>query len=262
VNEEPVDLEAYCARVGYEGPRVASYATLAAVVEGHALTLPFENLDVLQGQAIPLDAPSLEQKLVRGGRGGYCFEHNTLLAVVLERIGFDVKRHMGRGRWRVPNGVILPRTHMVLSVTLGSERFLVDGGYGGVGLTAPLALDRSDAQRVLTSAHERLVQALIAGEWRDLYTFTDEPLPPIDFEVANWYTSTHPASRFRQNLIVSSATRDARFVLYNREFTTYGRGTKETRTVDDPDELLAVLSSYFGLTFPEGTRFGATVLSR
>jgi N-hydroxyarylamine O-acetyltransferase len=175
-----------------------------------------------------------------------------------------VKAHMGRGRWRVPAGVTLPRTHMLLTIAVAGERFLVDGGFGGVGLTAPLALGSAapqrslfEAQRVVTSTDERLVQAQIGGEWRDLYTFTDEALPSIDFEVANWYTSTHPASRFRQNLIVSSATRDARFVLYNRELTTYGRGARETRAVDDPDELLDVLSSRFGLSFPAGTRFGA-----
>ena len=257
------DLQAYCARVRYEGRRTPDFDVLAALIEHHALALPFENLDVLLGRPIPLDASSLQEKLIRGGRGGYCFEHNALLEGVLRQIGFDVTAHMGRGRWRVPAGVTLPRTHMVLTVAVAGERFLVDGGYGGVGLTAPLRLDCEDAQpslfeaqRVLTSAHERLVQALVAGEWRDLYTFTDEPLPPVDFEVANWYTSTHPASRFRQNLIVSCATRDARSVLYNRELSTYGRGAKETRTVDDPDELLEVLSSRFGLSFPAGTRFG------
>jgi N-hydroxyarylamine O-acetyltransferase len=264
VNVDAYDLQAYCARVRYEGPRAPEYDTLAALVERHALALPFENLDVLSGRPIPLDPSSLQEKLIGGRRGGYCFEHNTLLEGVLRQMGFDVTAHMGRGRWRVPAGVTLPRTHMVLTVAVAGERFVVDGGYGGVGLTAPLKLDCPDpqpslfeAQRVLTSVHERLVQALIGGEWRDLYTFTDEPVPSVDFEVANWYTSTHPASRFRQNLIVSSATRDARFVLYNRELTTYGRGARETRAVDDPDELLDVLSSRFGLSFPAGTRFGA-----
>jgi N-hydroxyarylamine O-acetyltransferase len=264
VDPNAYDLQAYCARVGYDGPRKPEYTALAALVEHHALALPFENLDILLGRPIALDAPSLEKKMTLGGRGGYCFEHNTLLAGVLRQIGFDVAMHMGRGRWRVPPGVILPRTHMVLTVAIAGERFLVDGGFGGVGVTAPLALGHGapqrslfEAQRVVTGAGERLVQAQIGGEWRDLYTFTDEPLPSIDFEVANWYTWANPASRFRQNLIVSSATREARSVLYNRELTTYGDGSKETRTVDDPDELLELLASRFGLSFPGGTRFGA-----
>jgi N-hydroxyarylamine O-acetyltransferase len=250
VTDELWNLDAYCSRIGYAGTRSPTYAALASIVEHHALALAFENL-------IRLDAPSLQAKMVHGGSGGYCFEHNTLLAGVLRQIGFDVTAHLGRGRWRVPIGVTLPRTHMVLTVALGSERFLVDGGYGGVGLTSPLKLDSAEpqaslfeAQRVVASAHERLVQARIAGEWRDLYTFTDEPEPPIDFEVANWYTATHPDSRFRQTLIVCGASRAARYVLFNRELTTYGHATKETTLIDNPEALRGVLSSRFGLEVP------------
>lgn len=262
MGEESFDLEGYFARVGYTGPRTPTYGVLAALVEHHAVAIPFENLDVLSGRVIRLDASSLSAKLVRGGRGGYCFEHNVLLGGVLGQLGFDVSVHVGRGRWRVPADVILPRTHMVLTIALEGERYLVDGGYGGVGLTAPLRLGCADAQpslfeeqRILASGEGRLVQARIAGEWRDLYVFTDERVLPIDVEVANWYTSTHPESRFRQNLIVSSATRQLRHVLFNRELTTYLSAGKETRRVDDPDDLLDVLSSYFGLSFPAGTRF-------
>lgn len=53
------------------------------------------------------------------------------------------------------------------------------------------------------------MQARIGGDWRDLYSFTDEPAPLVDFEVANRYTATHPQSRFRQSLIVCFTTRDA-----------------------------------------------------
>ena len=263
VSEEAFDLDAYCTRIQYAGLRACTYAVLEAVVERHALSLPFENLDVLLDRPIRLDAASLQAKLVRGRRGGYCFEHNELLAAVLRRMGFDVRSHLGRGRWRVPPGITLPRTHMVLTVAMAGERFLVDGGYGGVGLTAPLKLDcaapqRSlfEQQRIVTTTDGHLVQAQIAGEWRDLYTFTTEPVPSVDFEVANWYTSAHPDSRFRQNLIVSGATREARYVLFNRELTTYGQGTKETARVDDPEQLLRVLDAHFALSFPAGTRFG------
>jgi arylamine N-acetyltransferase len=123
--DEAFDIDAYCARIGYAGPRTRTYDVLAALVEHHSLTLPFENIDVLLGRAIRLDAASLQAKLVRGGRGGYCFEHNELLAGVLRQIGFEVTTHMGRGRWRVPPGVTLPRTHMVLTVAIAGERFLV-----------------------------------------------------------------------------------------------------------------------------------------
>ena len=258
------DLDAYCARIGYTGPRAATHSALAALVEHHALALPFENADVLLGRPIPLDVPSLQAKMIGSRRGGYCFEHNLLLAGVLRQMGFDVATHLGRNLWRVPAGVILPRTHMVLTVSLDRERFVVDGGYGGVGLTSPLRLDGSrtqsslfEEQRVAAAPAGYVVQARIGGDWQDLYAFTDEAVPFVDFEVANWYTATHPQSRFRQNLIVCFTTREARSVLFNRELTTYGHASKETRFIGTPGELLEVLSSRLGVDLPPGTRFEA-----
>jgi N-hydroxyarylamine O-acetyltransferase len=262
--QSPFDLDAYFRRIGYEGPRQATLAVLTAIAEHHTLSIPFENLDILLGRPIHLGAASLEAKLVRDGRGGYCFEHNTLMAGVLRQLGFDVAPRAARVRWMLPPDVIGPRTHMLLAVKLGGERWLVDGGFGALGVTAPLRMDfdgeqasRFEAQRLVTHASGRVLQARVAGEWQDLYSFTDEPTHPIDFEVANWFTSTHPDSRFQRNLIVMSITPGARYTLHNRNLSTYRDGGVERRTVDDPDELLAILESLFSLSFPPGTRFGA-----
>jgi N-hydroxyarylamine O-acetyltransferase len=264
MTESAYDLDAYFDRIGYAGPREATAPVLAAIAQHHALAIPFENLDVLLDRPIPLDAASLQAKLVTRRRGGYCFEHNTLLHGVLRQLAFDVTPLAARGRWMVPPGVALPRTHMLLSVRLGGERLLVDGGFGGVGVTAPLRMDFEgeqpslfEVQRIRPTDEGRLLQARVGGEWRDLYVFTEESQLPIDFEMANWFTSTNPGSRFKQNLIVTRAAPGVRHGLFNRELSEYRDGGVERRTVEDPDELLEVLASRFHLTFPPGTRFGA-----
>ena len=96
-------------------------------------------------------------------------------------------------------------------------------------------------------------------EWQDVYEFTGEEMPAIDRELANWWTSTNPGSRFRLNLIAGRARRDGtRVTLLNREFTIRQRdGTAAKREIADADELLAILAENFGLHFPAGTRFGA-----
>jgi N-hydroxyarylamine O-acetyltransferase len=263
--QSPFDLDAYFRRIGYEGPRQATLAVLTAIAEHHTLSIPFENLDILLGRPIHLGAASLEAKLVRDGRGGYCFEHNTLMAGVLRQLGFDVAPRAARVRWMLPPDVIGPRTHMLLAVKLGGERWLVDGGFGALGVTAPLRMDfdgeqasRFEAQRLVTHASGRVLQARVAGEWQDLYSFTDEPTHPIDFEVANWFTSTHPGSRFTHNLIVTLASPGARHVLFNRELTVYRDEGIERKAVDDPDQLLELLASTFHLQFAPGTRVGST----
>src|SRR5581483_8518947 len=80
-----VDLDAYFARVGYDGPRKATLDTLRALHRLHPQAIAFENLSPLLGDPVPLDAAALHDKMVRNGRGGYCFEHNLLFASVLRR---------------------------------------------------------------------------------------------------------------------------------------------------------------------------------
>ena len=77
------DLAAYFERTGYAGPREPTLDTLSGIVARHVESIPFENLDVLLGRDISLDPAAVEQKLVRQGRGGYCFEQNSLLLHVL-----------------------------------------------------------------------------------------------------------------------------------------------------------------------------------
>src|SRR5262249_15051302 len=96
-NEQPrrsimaaIDLNAYFDRIGYSGARTPTLDTLRAVVLRHTEAIPFENLDPLLRRPVRLDAASLQRKLVRDGRGGYCFEHNLLLRHALEGLGFAV----------------------------------------------------------------------------------------------------------------------------------------------------------------------------
>jgi N-hydroxyarylamine O-acetyltransferase len=263
VLEPTFDVDAYFARIGYSGPRTPTSDVLARITERHTLSIPFENLDILLGRPIVLDVPSIEAKLVHGRRGGYCFEHNTLLGGVLRQLGFDVVSLGARARWMVPAAAVTARTHMLLSVAADGGRRLVDGGFGGVGVTAPLRLDFDgeqpslfEAQRIVAASGGRLLQAKLNGEWRDLYVFTNEPQHAVDYEMANWFTSTHPGSRFQQNLIVTAAEPGVRSSLFNRELSIYQDGRVEKTVVDDPDHLLEVLATRFRLAFPAGTRFG------
>jgi len=83
---EALDLDAYLARIGYDGGVDPTVETLAALHRAHVLSIPFENLDILLGRPIRLDLASLQAKLIRARRGGYCFEQNSLFAAVLERL--------------------------------------------------------------------------------------------------------------------------------------------------------------------------------
>lgn len=256
-------LDAYFDRIGYAGPRVPSLATLSGIVEAHVRTIPFENLDVLRGIPIRLDIPAVMHKLVHERRGGYCFEHNGLLLHVLEALGFQVTPLSARVRLQRPRDFIPARTHLLLRVELEGEPWLADVGVGGLSLTAPIRLLTSDEQptpheprRIVREGGVLYHQARLGLEWHDVAELTLEAMPPIDREVANWYTSTHPQSHFRDRLMVARAGLGGmRHTLLDHELThRHPDGTAERHPVTTPEALDRVLDEVFGLRLPPGTR--------
>src|SRR5215203_4680298 len=106
-----LDLDAYLGRIRWIGAVDASLTTLTTLLDAHMSRIPFENLDVLLGRPVRLDLKTLQDKLVRTGRGGYCFEHATLFAAVLEAFGFRPARHSARVTLYEPR-TLSSRTHM------------------------------------------------------------------------------------------------------------------------------------------------------
>src|SRR4030095_3294757 len=107
-------------RIHFGGALHRDYATLAGLVDAHMSHIPFENLDVLLGRGIRIDLRSIEAKLVRALRGGYCFEHATLFGAVLDAAGFRPTRHIARVLMVTPREAS-PRTHMFLTVPLADR---------------------------------------------------------------------------------------------------------------------------------------------
>ncbi len=263
--DNSIDLEAYFKRIGYAGPRTADLETLHAITRHHANSIPFENLDVLLGRGIDVSPAAVERKLVNERRGGYCFEQNHLLLLALRTLGFAAVPLSARVRWQHPRDFIPPRTHLFLCVTIAGEPWLTDVGVGGISLTSAIRLNFEGEQltpheprRIVRENGRFFHQVRLSEDWHDVCEFTGEEMPAIDRELANWWTSTHPNSKFRQNLIVARAGAEGtRFTLNNREFT-HRRGIEiiARRDLATAEELLELLAYRFDLHFPSGTRFG------
>jgi N-hydroxyarylamine O-acetyltransferase len=259
LDDPPIDLDAYCRRIEYTGDRHPTVKTLMDLHLAHATHIPFENLDVMLKRPIRIDLESIESKLVRGRRGGYCFEQNLLFAAVLRQIGFPVTLLAARVRLNAHR--LLPRTHVCLAVEAEGDRWLADLGFGSFGLLVPIPLAPAEYQQFAWSYRLGLepdvwvLQALIGGNWQDLYVFTNEPQLPVDFVPPNHYVSTHPDSRFVQTLTVQRVAPDVRKLLKNTELITTTPAGDGRRTLRSGAELLEVLSAEFALEFPEGTEF-------
>lgn len=258
-----MDLTAYAARIDYTGGFAPAVDTLRAVHLAHATHIPFENLDILLGRPILLDEESLWRKLVLGRRGGYCFEQNALFASVLEASGFRVRRLSARVR--MGGSGVRSRTHMLLLAEAAGEQWLCDVGFGIDGLLHPIPFRPGDVSaqfawsyRVVQEGGAFVLQSLRPAGWVDLYVFTLEEQYPIDFVVANHFTSTWPESIFRKQPVVQLPGPERRLMLWNRTLIERtAEGAIETQVGDDA--LLELLAGRFGLHFPPGTTFATAV---
>ena len=253
---EDIDLDAYFARIGYAGPRAATLEVLQALELAQPAAIPFESLDPFLGRPVRLDSVSLDAKLVRGGRGGYCFEQNGVFLRVLRALGFEVTPLSARVVWMEPEDAPLPPlSHMLLRVDAPEGPHLCDVGFGGQSPTAALRFEPGLEQSTPHGLYRLIerdggyeLQMRLADRWGALYRFNLEPRVPADYEVANWFTSTHPDSRFTNGLIVSLAPEGRRMNLLNTGLTTYfNDGRVEARTLGSAGELHAALTGDFGL---------------
>jgi N-hydroxyarylamine O-acetyltransferase len=261
-----IDVDAYFRRIGYTGERVPTLAVLRAVHLRHVEAIPFENLNPLLKRPVRLDPASVEQKLVRDRRGGYCFEQNRLFRDALEALGFRVAGLCARALWNAPEGVTMPRSHMLLRVEVGADSYLADVGFGGQTLTGPLRLVPEVAQdtpherfRLRPTGEELVMEAELRGAWRPLYRFDLSEPPPIDYEVANWYVSTCPASFFTSTLIAARVAPGARHALRDNELAVHTRDGTERRALTSAAELREALTDVFGIALPEGPELDAAL---
>lgn len=248
-------LQAYFDRIGYGGTPRVDLPTLTTLQHLHLSAIPFEALDVLGGKRVLLAIPSIMEKLVARRRGGYCFEQNNLFAHVLTELGFEVRRVMARVLWHHdPDAPRPPRSHLALIVTVSGQEWLVDVGFGGSVPDRPLRLESGERQETLHDSYRfqpgregRLLSVLRDGEWTPAYELTPGVVEPLDLELANWYTSTHPDSSFRKALVVSRCTKDARFGLYERQYSIRHRGGQSQQRTLSEEDLVLVLKSDFQL---------------
>ena len=253
-----LNFDNYFARIGYAGPRAPTLEVLQAIHRLHPRAIPFENLNPLTRRAVKLDLESVETKLVDDHRGGYCFEQNTLLANVLQELGFRVTPLIGRVLWGREPDAVTPRTHMVLRIDLDNEAWIADVGLGSVTLTSPLRLSPGLAQRtdlgvfrLADASRDALYLEVQARDesWSRAYRFDLHPVEWIDYETSNWYTSTSPEAIFASNLIVCRVLSGTRLTLLNdqvNERAADGSLIGEQRLAS-ADELAACLRERFGL---------------
>ena len=247
-------IEPYLARIGYAGPALPTPQTLKALQSLHNESVPYENLDIMNGVPLSLEVPAIYDKVVTRGRGGYCFELNGLFSWLLRRIGYSVTEHFARYLRDEP---ALPmRRHRVLLVEAEGETYLCDVGIGAFVPTFPLRFEmyaeqpqRRDVYRIVPD--EMLgcvVEEKRHGEWQPLFSFTlEKQFGAMDFLTTSWYCESHPDSVFRRANMVSMRTPTGRMTLDGWTFKVFDGDTVAVTEAADEAEFKLLLKQYFGI---------------
>ena len=178
----------------------------------------------------------------------------------LVALGFSVTSLLARVIRTMPPDAMRPAPHMALRVDLPEGAFLVDVGYGNQTPTAPLLLQPNveqstphETMRLLPVGEELALQVRLGDAWQSVYRVSLRPAVDVDYDVANWFTATHPASPFVANMIVARpGPGGLRFTLFNGRLSKRRAGELVERVVlDDAGSHAATLRQTFGLAISD-----------
>lgn len=249
-----MDMDNYLRRIGLDScePTVDG---LRALQSAQMRSVIFENIDPLLGRIPDVSLPGIFEKVVIAGRGGYCFELNTLFGAALSAIGFEATRVLARVRNGAPQGG--QRSHLAWIVTLDGEEWLADTGFGGAGASVPLRIAWRGEQEAPTGRY-RFVEDPDAGEvvlerempdgWFSLFGFDRVPVRDVDIEAANFVCARWEKTPFPSNLMMSLHRADGRVSLLNTALRVESRRGVAKSSLVSEEDLRVVLENEFELS--------------
>ena len=252
-------LDGYFDRIGWHPNGESRFEQMNTVHMRHVMSIPFENLDAYMKKPVSLNPVDIYNKLVLQKRGGYCFEMNALLFLAMQAMGFEIKPYAAR--------VCRARTgysgfsHRVNIVSLEGSRYILDVGFGGTGFLTPVLLEENLIQEQRLNTYRLVrsdkvdfaVQCMRDGVFSDMIGFNDRPAVDEDFEIGNYFTSTHPRSFFTGNIVCMIVGECGRYSLLN-DSLTITEGSLSKQIMISRDELPGVLRTYFKMELEEAAQ--------
>ncbi|WP_426569544.1 arylamine N-acetyltransferase family protein [Streptomyces canus] len=276
VDTSPLDarlLDAYLHRLGVACPAWPTVDVLRELHLRHLQTVPFENLSIHLGEEILLEEKRLVEKVVRSGRGGFCYELNGAFGALLRALGFDVTLLAGRV-YGEGGRLGIPFDHLALLVrTVDAGEWLADVGFGAHSHYPLRWEQRGDQEdpgglfRIVEAGPDAagvkggagrppVTGRTVAPADMDVlrngireYRLEVRPRALGDFLAGAWWHRTSPDSHFTRSLVCSRITEDGgRITLSGRRLkVTAADGAREERDLTEDAEVLAVYRERFGI---------------
>jgi N-hydroxyarylamine O-acetyltransferase len=239
-------IDALLERIGLSARPEATVDGLRELHRAYLAAVPYEDIAVQLGETAPLDEAGLIARLCADGRGGYCFELNTVLAALLRACGFLVTHHQavvgGEG----------PTNHMALLVHLDGERWLADSGLGE-GFVEPLPF-REGATTIgpftyTVTREEAGTWWVGMHQWTSFRGFrmAEAESTVADFDVHHRRLATDPESSFVKTFVVQSPRPEEIVTVRARTLSAVGPHVDRKRVLER-EEFGPLLREEFGLT--------------
>ena len=204
-------------------------ATLRKIQLWQLAAVPFGNVGLHYSvhHTVSLDTEVLFHKLVERRLGGYCMENNAFFATVLRSLGYKMYTTGARVSSAIDQQHKSPEdfggwSHMLNIVTIDSQKYLVDVGFGTSGSTQPMLLAEDQIFTNIPTSEGRLVHKHIApvtdssqkmwifevrnspeSPWTAQYCFPELEFLPQDFNIINYYISQSRESWFTHKLVLT-----------------------------------------------------------
>jgi len=249
-------INAYLQRIGVTGKINLDFDTLHMLQRRHLLSIPYENIDIVRGIPISLNADAVFDKVIMRGRGGYCFELNALFSWLLKNLGFRVTDYMGR--FLINETGIPMRRHRIMGVKIGNEMYLADVGVGLVIPHKPMLIKPGVISQQyggqwkfeIEPFYGYVLHELKEDGWRQLYSFTEEEQAEIDYVMPSFYCEKHPDSMFHVADKIHIFTEDGRKSVAGREVKIFSPSLPNGVEVIVPQteaEYHELLKLHFGI---------------
>ena len=247
----PELLDKYLQRIKLTTELTVSRELLIEIHQAHLANIPFENIDITLGKPIELSEDVILKKVLDDNRGGFCYELNFALYLLLSAIGFNVTLLSAR----VFNGSGYGKEydHLLLLVDLDGEQIIVDVGFGD-SFQLPFSINGSvhkestgfykvnDNEDVYT-----LWKSLDDKDWLPLYIFTSTPRKLAEFEDMCVHQQTSSESNFTKGMVCTVPVENGRKTLSGNKMITTIDGVRTEQTIDNEALFYQLLNNTFGI---------------
>lgn len=253
---EDEQIELYLKRIGVsKRPERLDLQYLTTLHKAHISSIPFENLDIMEGKPISLDREDLFNKIIVRQRGGVCSELNTLYNWLLASLGYEVVSYSSR--IIAKTRPIQQKSHRIIVVLIDGERYITDVGFNYDHHRIPLKLTEDliqyDGECRYRLTRDRFFgwimwQEQVGLGWRRKIGFTEDPCIDMDFNGPTFFAENHEESAINKATKVALHINGEFYAVRGGAFLKEEGGVEHIiEKLDSPKREREILSRVFKL---------------